>query len=465
MDKNRITLAIALCGAATLSGCGGDSSSSESGSAPSPEAEQLIDTYDVRAIDGYLRNAKVWLDLNEDCLHDVDTEPYAMSGEGGLAQIDVTGISEPDAYPIVVSALAGKTIDEDSPNEPISKDIVLTAPAGERAATPLSTMVQLYLQEASQGVTDPLQLEQLKKQAVIETAGQFGIAPEQVLGDFIAQDIVEVAFVARSLVETSLLPSSPEALQESMQAAKEGESNLEKNLSVVANMLKDTIESMPVEQLINSPSPLGGQLSDADRDLDGVPDALDAFPDDPNEFINTDDDDIGNSADLDDDNDGYLDDKDTYPTDARRAGDHDGDGIDSIDDPYPFDYDNDTYPDDIDQFDDDPNEWLDTDGDGIGDNSDLYPNDFDNDSYPDSEDAFDRDSSEWIDTDLDGIGNNADTDDDNDSYSDEQDNDPLVALVTPNDYQSCLDSLPHYQVDKMLLAVQMVNAIVSRVYR
>ena len=56
------------------------------------------------------------------------------------------------------------------------------------------------------------------------------------------------------------------------------------------------------------------------------------------------------------------------------------------------------------------NEELDTDGDGVFDNLD----------------AFRLNSAESVDTDSDGIGNNADTDDDNDGVSDQQDNCSLV---------------------------------------
>ena len=64
-----------------------------------------------------------------------------------------------------------------------------------------------------------------------------------------------------------------------------------------------------------------------DSDSDGVPNALDAFPDDPNESIDTDQDGIGNNADTDDDNDGYLDDNDTFPLDSSEWLDTDSDGI------------------------------------------------------------------------------------------------------------------------------------------
>jgi hypothetical protein len=50
-----------------------------------------------------------------------------------------------------------------------------------------------------------------------------------------------------------------------------------------------------------------------DADGDGYPDEQDAFPNDPMEWLDTDEDGIGNNADSDDDNDGIPDDVDPYP--------------------------------------------------------------------------------------------------------------------------------------------------------
>ena len=42
-------------------------------------------------------------------------------------------------------------------------------------------------------------------------------------------------------------------------------------------------------------------------------------------------------------------------------------------------------------------------------------------------DAFPLDANEWMDSDLDGVGNNADTDDDNDGVTDDEDAFPYTA--------------------------------------
>ena len=63
-------------------------------------------------------------------------------------------------------------------------------------------------------------------------------------------------------------------------------------------------------------------------------------------------------------------------------------------------------------------------GDTAADSSDAAPDvmlpDGDGDGVPDENDAFPTDPLEWDDSDLDGIGDNADTDDDNDGLSDDE---------------------------------------------
>ena len=61
--------------------------------------------------------------------------------------------------------------------------------------------------------------------------------------------------------------------------------------------------------------PTGGGMGDGDDDNDGVSNANDAFPQDPDESVDTDGDGIGNNADTDDDNDGVSDTDDACPLD------------------------------------------------------------------------------------------------------------------------------------------------------
>jgi len=147
-----------------------------------------------------------------------------------------------------------------------------------------------------------------------------------------------------------------------------------------------------------------------DRDGDGIADDFDAFPDDINEWEDTDGDEVGNNADTDDDGDGY---NDTVEI---------AEGSDPL------------------NFTSTP---LDTDGDFDPDSTD--PDD-DGDGYNDTEDAFPTNAAEWLDTDGDGTGNNEDTDDDNDGLSDDEEaalgSSPLIVDTDDDGIPDAWDPLP-----------------------
>ncbi len=107
-----------------------------------------------------------------------------------------------------------------------------------------------------------------------------------------------------------------------------------------------------------------------DRDGDGVADAVDAFPDDPNESRDNDNDGIGDNADTDDDNDEVSDTDDAFPFDASEQKDNDNDGIgDNAD----TDDDNDSLA-DAEEIRRGLNPLVaDSDGDLIHDANDVYP--------------------------------------------------------------------------------------------
>ena len=176
-----------------------------------------------------------------------------------------------------------------------------------------------------------------------------------------------------------------------------------------------------------------------DSDGDGVLDPYDAFPNDPNESVDTDGDGIGNNADTDDDNDGVSDTLDAFPLDPNESVDTDGDGIGNNAD---TDDDNDGLSDD--------NEGLlgtdplntDSDNDGIDDQTEVgsvaFPTDTDGDGIIDALESniTDTDSDGVVDQ-LDAANNDPTNDSDNDGVSNTQETqlgtDPLDPNSTPVD--------------------------------
>ena len=117
--------------------------------------------------------------------------------------------------------------------------------------------------------------------------------------------------------------------------------------------------------------------------------------------------------DLDSDLDGVNDLNDAFPSDPTQTTDSDDDG-----------YGDNPSGNQPDAFPDEPTQWVDSDGDGYGDNiggenADLFPtngdqwSDADGDGYGDNingedGDVFPEESTQWADTDRDGYGDNPD---------------------------------------------------------
>ncbi|USD66131.1 hypothetical protein [Vibrio sp. SCSIO 43136] len=412
MKQKQLVIALGLTSSLGLVGCGGGSSS-DGGSSGSTTS-----TYSVKAIDGYLNGALVWLDVDGDFLPG-PTEPQTKSGAGGNATLDVTGIDNPEQYSVIVRAIKGETIDEDT-NKPVAADYVMSAPAGQQTVTPLSTLVHVEMKRATTG-TD----EEKLAAAQTKIAGQLGIEEDDVLGDYIADDKDEAAAGAKALVTSGTMPSTPEELDQ--QADGTGSDDLLSDAETINQLVKTTIETKKSEAEEGQDPDLSTIIVskdgtvDEDTDNDGVPDKDEdeGFVGNSDEWFDFDKDGVGDNEDTDDDGDGTPDDEDDMPYDANETTDTDSDGIGNNADK---DDDNDGYPDDQDDFDLDGKEWLDTDEDGTGNNADT---DDDNDGTPDDQDDLPLDSTEQVDTDGDKIGNNADPDDDNDGVADDQDDFPL----------------------------------------
>jgi hypothetical protein len=92
------------------------------------------------AVDGYLHNARAFLDLNNNGIYDAG-EPTAMTNSSGGFTLEATQ-AQIDAYPVVVVAIAGTTIDQDSPGAPMTSGMTLMSPPGNHSVvSPLTTQV------------------------------------------------------------------------------------------------------------------------------------------------------------------------------------------------------------------------------------------------------------------------------------------------------------------------------------
>ena len=200
--KNNIPLkrllSLAICG--VLAGCGGSGSSGHSTTPPSTNTSK---TLDVKAIDGYLKGAQVWLDVNGDGLLTTG-EPTATTDATGKATLDVTAIATPADYRVLVQAIANQTEDVGDGTSgavatKVTKSYVMSAPKGSTIVTPLTTLVEQTM--SAKGLT--------QEQAAQEVASQLGLDSSksaELLTDFMASNSATYQVYASNLV--GALPES-----------------------------------------------------------------------------------------------------------------------------------------------------------------------------------------------------------------------------------------------------------------
>ncbi|MGR5066059.1 hypothetical protein [Photobacterium sp. DNB22_13_2] len=388
MKRHPIAVAVGMGTLLMIAACSDDSSTTNTDiTEPTPEPTTSMS---IKAIDGYLHNAFVWLDIDRDYQFDEGVEPSVRS-DNGLATLDVSGIDNPETYPVVVKAIQKETIDSDNPDTTVSKNFVMSAPSGSKVVSPLTTMVDFKMRQ--DGMTEDA--------AKSDVAQMFGIEPDLIASDYEDTELngatVAVKLVkqsAKSIVTAGVLPENEEALDENSldgivtKAIDEGN-------QVGQVLIDDRGETLPEDYDFSRVVSEENKSVEADTDRDGVTDSEDDFPNDSQEWEDKDGDNYGDNL------------ADKFPNNKDEWEDADGDG----------------YGDNLaDKFPDDKTEWADFDLDDIGDNKD--PDD-DNDDVNDEDDAFPRDDTEWLDTDGDSIGNNADTDDDGDAVDDVDDRFPL----------------------------------------
>ncbi len=177
--------------AALLTGCGGGGG----GTPPTP----TVAVAGV-AVDGYLHNAIAFLDLNGNEQLDAG-EPSARTNARGEFSLNATA-EQKAAASVVIQAIAGETIDMDSPNAPLSASMTLLAPPGKpEVVSPLTTWVAGTMRRENKT------LDQAKASVALE----LGLNADVLLQDFVANSAhaasMDAYKVAVSMAE--VLKSAP----------------------------------------------------------------------------------------------------------------------------------------------------------------------------------------------------------------------------------------------------------------
>lgn len=270
----RITIAFASLG--FLAACN-DGSSSDS------------QTMSVQAMDGYLNQAVVWLDVNGNFERDSD-EPQAITGEQGRAEIDLSAFNgDPDSYTLMTEIIQGQTIDEDLPGVTVSRGYMMSAPKGYRQITPLTTMLHAKMED---GLSEAQALAALR-----EDLNQPDLDPK---ANYIADGNTLVAQSAKAMAQ--MMPEQFDANLIGQHAEQ-----MAQGAKAIGEEIKNARENGGEVDLDNKTLTFdenGRPVIMVDSDKDGVADNVDAFPHDPNESVDSDNDGIGDFADSDDDNDG-----------------------------------------------------------------------------------------------------------------------------------------------------------------
>ena len=178
--------------AALLTGCGGSGT-------PTTPTTPTVAVAGV-AVDGYLHNAIAFLDLNGNEQLDAG-EPSARTNARGEFSLNATA-EQKAAASVVIQAIAGETIDMDSPNAPLSASMTLLAPPGKpEVVSPLTTWVAGTMRRESKT------LDQAKASVALE----LGLSADVLLQDFVANSAhaasMDAYKVAVSMAE--VLKSAP----------------------------------------------------------------------------------------------------------------------------------------------------------------------------------------------------------------------------------------------------------------
>jgi len=198
-----------------LAACGGgsdDKTSVDGGNNGGGGTVQTV-AIPVTAIDGYIRGATAYVDINTNGELDTD-EPRVTTGVSGAGEIDVTNLGlNLEEVQITVIVPAG-AIDEDTITDvnpdgtPFTEQeaFELKTLPGSENATPLSTLVSMYAAQTGD-------LESSK--ALI--ASKLGLEASDLDSDFVENENTSLATLAKVMVKSNVLPSKTSVELSSLQ--------------------------------------------------------------------------------------------------------------------------------------------------------------------------------------------------------------------------------------------------------
>ncbi|AQS37444.1 hypothetical protein Sps_02286 [Shewanella psychrophila] len=139
------SLVITLVLTAFLVACGGADPDSKIESTTEPVIPK--NTLTGVALDGYLKDARVCIDLNRNFYCDSDDGENVLTGSAGEYSLTVTGVNL-SGYSVIVEAIPNQTIDMDNPDKTIDKAFVLSAPATQATlVTPFSSLISTIAEQ------------------------------------------------------------------------------------------------------------------------------------------------------------------------------------------------------------------------------------------------------------------------------------------------------------------------------
>ncbi len=171
-----------------LSACGGGGGgdSSATSRAADDGSTATLTTLTGTVADGYLRDARVFLDRNNNRIYD-NGEPTAQSTTGGVYTLNVSP-GEGELFPVVVQVIAGQTVDEDTGTTVVNSYLLESLPGRWEFVSPLTTLVKLECDK------NPSLSAQ---QAEIVVLSQLGIADTvSLFTDYLASGSVDEILVA-----------------------------------------------------------------------------------------------------------------------------------------------------------------------------------------------------------------------------------------------------------------------------